>query len=93
MSDDDVIAFIIGALRDMNFDVEAAGASSEFGPAGADLDSLAVVELAVRIKDGYGVTLTDADMERMAIATIGEFAAEIAQRSALAPLESGGTAG
>jgi acyl carrier protein len=91
---DDVIAFVLGVLRDMNFDVEAADADSEFGPAGVDLDSLAVVELAVRIKDGYGVTLTDDDLERLAIATIGEFAAEIAERSrSLAPVEPGGAAG
>ena len=42
----------------------------------------------------YGVTLTDDDLERLAIATIGEFAAEIAERSrSLAPLEPGGAAG
>jgi acyl carrier protein len=88
---DDVIAFILGALRDMKFDVDAADADSEFGPAGVDLDSLAVVELAVRIKDSYGVALTDDDLERLAIATIAEFAAEVAERSrSLAPLEPGG---
>jgi acyl carrier protein len=88
---DDVIAFIIGALRDMKFDVDAADADSEFGPAGVDLDSLAVVELAARIKDSYGVALTDDDLERLAIATIAEFAAEVAERSrSLAPLEPGG---
>ena len=87
---DDVIAFVIGVLRDMNFDVEGANANSEFGPAGVDLDSLAVVELAVRIKDSYGVRLTDDDLERLAIATIGEFAAEIAERSrSLSSLEPG----
>jgi acyl carrier protein len=86
-----VIAFIIGALRDMKFDVDAADADSEFGPAGVDLDSLAVVELAARIKDSYGVALTGDDLERLAIATIAEFAAEVAERSrSLAPLEPGG---
>lgn len=85
---DDVIAFVLGVLRDMNFDVEAADADSEFGPAGVDLDSLSVVEMAARIKDGYGVKLTDDDLERLAIATIGELAAEIAERSrSLSPLE------
>jgi acyl carrier protein len=88
---DDVIAFVLGALRDMKFDVDAADADSEFGPAGVDLDSLAVVELAARIKDSYGVALTDDDLERLAIATIAEFAAEVAERSrSLAPLEPGG---
>ena len=88
---DDVIAFVLGVLRDMKFDVDAADADSEFGPAGVDLDSLAVVELAARIKDSYGVALTDDDLERLAIATIAEFAAEVAERSrSLAPLEPGG---
>jgi acyl carrier protein len=88
---DDVIAFVFGALRDMKFDVDAADPDTEFGPAGVDLDSLAVVELAARIKDNYGVALTDDDLERLAIATIAEFAAELAGRSrSLAPLEPGG---
>jgi acyl carrier protein len=88
---DDVIAFVLGVLRDMKFDVDAADTDSEFGPAGVDLDSLAVVELAVRIKDKYGVALTDDDLERLAIATIAEFAAEVAERSrSLVPLEPGG---
>ncbi len=91
---DDVIAFVLGVLGEMNFDVESADADSQFGPAGVDLDSLAVVELAVRVRDAYGVTLTDDDLERLAIATIGEFAAEIAERSrSLAPVEPGGAAG
>lgn len=90
---DDLIAFVLGVLRDMSFDVEAADADSEFGQGGVDLDSLAVVELAVRIKDSYGVTLTDDDLERLAIATIGEFAAEIAERSRSRSLAPGGAPG
>ena len=51
------------------------------GPSGADLDSLAVSELALRIEEQYGVTFDDDDVETLAIMTLGEFAAEVSARS------------
>jgi acyl carrier protein len=86
---DEVAAFILRTLDEMNFDVADAGPGSLLGPAGIDLDSLSVVELAVRIEDAYGVKLTGEEMEGMAMATVGELAAEVTGRAALAvPAES-----
>ncbi len=85
---DDVVTFILSALGEMSFDVENAGPDSLFGPAGIDLDSIAVVELAVRIQDTYGVTFADEHLERLAVATVGEFAAEVAGRSAVPESEA-----
>jgi acyl carrier protein len=86
---DDVIAFVFDALREMNFYLDEADADSKFGPAGIDLDSLAVIELASRIEDAYGVSLTEEDMERMATQTVGEFADDVAVRSRRAvPVDS-----
>jgi acyl carrier protein len=77
----DVVAFTIEALREMNFDVNGADADTVFGPAGVDLDSLAVAQLALRVEDAYGVRFGEEDMEQLAIMTLGEFAAEVTARS------------
>lgn len=77
----DVVAFTIEALREMNFDVDGADAGTVFGPAGVDLDSLAVAQLALRVEDAYGVRFGEEDMEQLAIMTLGEFAAEVSARS------------
>ncbi|GAA4459928.1 acyl carrier protein [Phytohabitans houttuyneae] len=81
MSADDVMAFTIQALREMNFYTEETGPETMLGPSGADLDSLAVSELALRIEEQYGVTFDDDDVETLAIMTLGEFAAEVAKRA------------
>ncbi len=83
MAPEDVIAFTIQSLQDMNFDTEEVDADTMLGPSGADLDSLAVSELALRIEDRYGVKFGDEDMESLAIMTLGEFAAEVAKRAEL----------
>jgi acyl carrier protein len=77
----DVVAFTIEALREMNFDVDGAGVDTVFGPAGVDVDSLGVAQLALRVEDAYGVQFGEEDMERVAIMTLGEFAAEVSARS------------
>ena len=78
---DEVVTFTIDALRQMNFDVEGADADTVFGPAGVDLDSMAVAELALRIEDAYRVKFGEEDMEGLAIMTIGEFGAEVVRKS------------
>lgn len=78
---DEVVAFTISTLGQMNFDVEDAGAETVFGPAGVDLDSMAVAELALRIEDTYGVKFGEEELEALATMTIGEFATEVTSRS------------
>lgn len=77
---DEVVTFTIDALRQMNFDVDEAGTDTVFGPAGVDLDSMAVAELALRVEDAYGVKFSEEDMEGLAVMTIGEFASEVTNR-------------
>ena len=43
------------------------------GPAGADLESLALAELAVRVEDRFGVKFDDDESEMLAGMTVGEF--------------------
>jgi acyl carrier protein len=78
---EDVVAFAISSLREMNFDMDGAGADSLLGPAGIDLDSLAVAELALRIEDQYGVKFGEDEMERLSIMTLGEFASAVDERT------------
>ncbi|MEU1606415.1 phosphopantetheine-binding protein [Micromonospora matsumotoense] len=85
MSADDVLAFTIQALREMNYYTDDTDADSMLGPSGVDLDSLAVSELALRVEDQFGVTFDDDDIETLAIMTLGEFAAEVAKRAELIP--------
>jgi acyl carrier protein len=86
---DEVVAFTVDALRQMNFDVDDAGAETVFGPAGIDLDSMAVAELALRTEDAYQVRFSEEDLEGLAVMTIGEFAAEIIARSRTAAAPDG----
>jgi acyl carrier protein len=78
---DEVVSFTIDTLRQMNFDVEDADPGTVFGPAGIDLDSMAVAELALRVEDTYGVKFSEEDLEGLAVMTIGEFATEVTGRA------------
>ncbi|MGV9674149.1 acyl carrier protein [Nocardia sp. NPDC003482] len=73
---------IITALREMNYDTTEITGETVLGPAGMDLESLAVAELAVRLQDEYGVRFQDEEMVDFAAATLDEFAAIVAARIA-----------
>jgi acyl carrier protein len=78
----DVIAFALTSLSQMNFDVVGADPDTVLGPAGVDLDSLAIAELALRLEDEFGVRFAEEDMEHVAVMTLGELAAEVQRRAA-----------
>jgi acyl carrier protein len=78
--DDEVRQFVIDALGAMNYDVSDVTGDTDLGPAGLDLESLAVAELAVQVEDKFGVKFTDEDTENLALMTLDEFAAEVASR-------------
>jgi acyl carrier protein len=79
---DDVRAFTIEALRSMNYDVSDVSDLTELGPAGLDLESLALADLAVQLEDHFHVTFNDDDMEGLALMTLGEFTAAMHERIA-----------
>jgi len=81
---DSIREFVIGALRDMNYDVSAIGNDTDLGPAGVDVESVALVELAIRVEDKYGVTFGEDEAEELAVLTVGEFCALVAGRLSLA---------
>jgi acyl carrier protein len=80
--EDEVRQFVVAALDAMNYDVSDVSGDTDLGPAGLDLESLAVAELAVQVEDKFGVKFTDADTETLALMTLDEFSAEVAKRIA-----------
>ena len=77
---EEIRTFVIASLAEMNYDTEGVGDDTTLGPAGADLESLAIAELAVRVEDKYGVKFTEDEAEELAGMTIGEFTAAVAAR-------------
>src|SRR5262249_25130442 len=65
-----------------NFDTDGADEHTVLGPAGIDLDSLAVAELALRLEDRFGVKFAEEEMEGVTVLTLGELSADVASRSA-----------
>jgi acyl carrier protein len=79
---DEVRAFVIAQLEDMNYDIEGVDDDTTLGPAGVDLESLALADLSVRVEDKFGVRFSDDESEQLALMTVGEFTAEVAGRVA-----------
>ena len=76
--------FVIDSLREMNYDVTGVNDDSTLGPAGLDLESLALAELAVRVEDKFGVKFNDDEAEELVNMTVGEFCHAVAERVDLA---------
>lgn len=77
----EIRAFVIETLREMNYDTEGIEDDSTLGPAGVDLESLALAELAVRVEDKYGVRFAEEESEELALMTVGEFTKTVAERA------------
>ncbi|HUZ23586.1 MAG TPA: hypothetical protein VMV07_07460 [Streptosporangiaceae bacterium] len=77
---DSIQQFIFDSLQEMNYDVEGISENTELGPRGADLASLGLAELAIRVEDEYGVKFDEDEAEELADMTVGEFCAVVAQR-------------
>jgi acyl carrier protein len=72
--------FVVASLKDMNYDVEGIDDDTTLGPAGVDLESLALADLAVRVEDEFGVKFADDESEQLALMTVGEFTTTVADR-------------
>jgi acyl carrier protein len=86
--EDEVREFVVEAVRAMNYDVSDVTGDTDLGPAGLDLESLAIAELAVQVEDKFGVQFTDADTTELPLMTLDEFTAEVVKRMAVAPAGS-----
>lgn len=76
--------FVIDSLQEMNYDVSDIDDDTTLGPAGADLESLALAELAVRVEDRFGVKFSEEEAEELAGMTVGEFCSAVAERATTA---------
>jgi acyl carrier protein len=81
---DEIRQFVLDSLAEMNYDVTGIDDDTTLGPAGADLESLALAELAVRVEDRYGVKFSEDESEELAGMTVGEFCSTVAGRVGLA---------
>jgi acyl carrier protein len=81
--EEEIRAFILDSLSQMNYDTSDVAGDTDLGPAGLDLESLAVAELAVRVEDHFGLKFSDEDGEELALMTLDEFTAEVAKRIAV----------
>jgi acyl carrier protein len=77
---DEIRQFVLDSLTDMNYSIDGIDDDTVLGPAGADLESLALAELAVRVEDKFGVKFGDDDGERLAGMTVGEFCNDVRLR-------------
>ena len=77
----DIRQFLLQSLTEMNYSIDGIDDDTVLGPAGADLQSLALAELAVRVEDQYGVRFDDDEAEMLAGMTVGEFADLVADRA------------
>ncbi len=85
---DDIRQFLFDALTEMNYSTDGIDDDTELGPAGADLESLALAELSVRVEDRFGVRFDDNEAEKLASMTVGEFCTTVAER--IAPATAAG---
>lgn len=79
---DQIHDFLLEALRGMNYDVSEVTGDTDLGPAGLDLESLALADLAVQVEEEYEIKFSMDDMETTALMTLDEFTAEVAARVA-----------
>ncbi len=72
--------FVFESLTDMNYSVDDVDDDSVLGPAGADVESIALAELVVRVEDRFGVTFDDDESDRLTSMTVGEFCHDVLMR-------------
>jgi acyl carrier protein len=81
-SHDEIRAFAFEALGEMNYDTADFDGETQLGPAGVDLESLALAELGVRVEERFGIRFDDDELDELAGLTIDEFCAAVATRLA-----------
>lgn len=77
---DEIRHFVLDSLTDMNYSIDDVDDDAVLGPAGADLESVALVELTVRVEDHFGVKFDDDESEALAGMTVGEFCQAVQAR-------------
>ncbi|MEV6976301.1 acyl carrier protein [Kitasatospora sp. NPDC093806] len=89
---DRIRAFVLAALAEMQYDVSEVTGDTDLGPAGLDLESLALADLSVQVEDEFGVKFDLDEMESTALMTLDEFTNDVATRIAAATAAAPATA-
>ncbi|MEU6237027.1 acyl carrier protein [Kitasatospora sp. NPDC047058] len=89
---DRIRAFVLAALAEMQYDVSEVTGDTDLGPAGLDLESLALADLSVQVEDEFGIKFDLDEMESTALMTLDQFTADVAARIASAGATSGSPA-
>lgn len=79
---DQIRDFVLEALEAMNYDISEVTGDTDLGPAGLDLESLALADLAVQVEEEYHIKFNLDDMEGTALMTLDEFTADVVGRIA-----------
>jgi len=82
---DKIRRFVLESMTDMNYSIEGVDDDTVLGPAGADLESIALAELVVRVEDEFGVKFSEAERETLTGMTVGEFCQAVLPRLQSAP--------
>ncbi|HET9143123.1 acyl carrier protein [Actinophytocola sp.] len=78
---DEIRQFLLESLTEMKYSTEDIDDGTVLGPAGVDLESLALAELAMRVEDRYGVRFDEDEAETFAAMTVGEFCVAVEHRA------------
>lgn len=81
---DTIRQFIFDSLQEMDCDIDDLDENSQLGPRGADLSSLSLAELALRVEDEYGIRFGEEETEKLAGLTVAQFCAVVAERTSMA---------
>lgn len=79
--------FVLSTITDsMNLplDEEEITDASPLGSTGIDLDSLSLIELALRVETRFGVEFPETDIEPVGAMTLGAFVEDVIARGAAA---------
>jgi acyl carrier protein len=76
---DDIRQFVLDSVSDMNYSTDGIDDDTVLGPAGADLESIILAELAVRVEDHFGIKFED-ESDMLAGMTVGEFCRDVERR-------------
>ncbi|MFJ2809221.1 phosphopantetheine-binding protein [Kitasatospora sp. NPDC087271] len=89
---DRVREFVLASLTEMQYDVSEVTGDTDLGPAGLDLESLALAELSVQVEDEFGIKFDLDEMETTALMTLDEFTADVVKRIAASATAATATA-
>ncbi|MFJ9608607.1 phosphopantetheine-binding protein [Kitasatospora sp. NPDC101176] len=89
---DRIREFVLASLTEMQYDVTDVTGDTDLGPAGLDLESLALAELSVQVEDEFGIKFDLDEMETTALMTLDEFTADVVKRIAATAAATTGSA-